>query len=216
MAWNRAQPITPIEGKEAKVVILIPHRDELDYRAWRHRWKDEMAKPPGTVYFESRGLSLTTNRTKLVETALQTDATHFFLLDDDVMPPPDVITKLLAPRLPIVCGLYMSKKSKGARGLSAWMSVNGGYASIAPDQAATLVQVDVIGLGCVMIHRSIFERTPKPWFVWESNGVSEDFWFCEKVAKELNIKPMVDMTVRCNHIGVFSLDTNGDFDTLEF
>lgn len=216
MAWNRAQLMTPIAPPEAKVVILIPHRDELDYRAWRHRWKDELEKPPGTSYLESRGLSLTTNRTKLVELALETDATHFFFLDDDVVPPLEVIPALLAANQPIVCGLYMAKKSKDTRGLAAWMRVNNqGYASIDLKQGARYAQVDVTGLGCAMIHRSIFEKLSKPWFVWEPDGVSEDFFFMEKVASELGIKPLCDMEMRCSHIGVFSLDTDGNFDTLE-
>jgi len=216
MAWNRAQPMTPIvSSTPVKVAILIPHRDETDYRAWRHRWKDEMEKPPGTSYLESRGLSLTTNRTKLVEMALKTDATHFFFLDDDVMPPPDIIPALLATGQPLACGLYMAKKSKDTRGLAAWMHVNGGYASIDLKQEARYAQVDVTGLGCVMIHRSIFEKLSKPWFVWEPDGVSEDFFFFEKVAKELDVKPMADMTMHCLHIGVFTVDTNGDFNTLE-
>jgi len=217
MVWNRDQPMTPIAPPSAntKVVILIPHRDESDYRAWRHRWKDELEKPQGTSYLESRGLSLTTNRTKLVEMALETDATHFFFLDDDVMPPPGVIPALLATGQPIACGLYMAKKNKATRGLSAWMRVNNGYASIDLKQEARYAQVDVTGLGCVIIHRSIFEKVSKPWFVWEPDGVSEDFFFFEKVARELGIKPMVDMEMRCSHIGVFSVDTNGNFDTLE-
>lgn len=215
MAWNRAQPMTPIAPPGAKVIILIPHRDEHDYRQWRDWWHDGLQKPPGTTWLESRGLSLTTNRTHLVRMALHRDATHFFFLDDDVIAPDDVIPSLLAANLPIVCGLYMAKKTKETRGLSAWMKVSEkGFTDIKLEQAGRHVQVDVTGLGCVLIHRSVFEKVPEPWFVWEPDSFSEDFFFFEKVAKELNIKPVVDMEVRCLHIGVFALDTNNEFDTL--
>ncbi len=216
MAWNR-QPSTPTNQPTAgKVAILIPHRDEHDYRQWRDWWHGQLEKPPGTQWLESRGLSLTTNRTKLVRMALEKDITHIFFLDDDVIAPNDVITTLLQANLPIACGLYMSKKPKQERGLSAWMkNTNGsGYLPIAPQQNGRYIQVDTTALGCCLIHRSIFERVPEPWFVWEPDGISEDFFFFEKVAKELNIKPVVDMEVRCLHLGVFAMDTNNEFDTL--
>lgn len=215
MSWNRAIPITPTTPAVTKVKILIPHRDEHDYRQWSQWWLTKMQKPPGTTWLESRGLSLTTNRTKLVREALKSDATHFFFLDDDVIAPDDVIPSFLAANLPIICGLYMAKKSKGERGLSAWMRRGGGYAAIAPGQAGRYAQVDVSGLGCVMIHRSIFERVPEPWFVWEPDSVSEDFFFFNKVSETIGIKPFADMECRCLHIGIFALDTINEFDTLE-
>lgn len=215
MAWNRAQPLVPIATSPARVIILVPHRDEYDYRQWRDWWHNGLQKPPGTTWLESRGLSLTTNRTQLVRMALQRDATHFFFLDDDVIAPNDVIPSFLAANLPIVCGLYMTKKTKSQRCLSAWMKRGGGYAAIAPEQAGRYVQVDVTALGCCLLHRSIFERVPEPWFVWDPDGVSEDFFFFEKIAKELNIKPIIDMTIHCEHIGVFRMTTEGEFTTLE-
>ena len=215
MAWNRAIPITPTAPSGAKVIILVPHRDEHDYRQWSQLWLTRMQKPPGTTWLESRGLSLTTNRTKLVREALKSDATHFFLLDDDVIAPDDVIPSLLTANLPIVCGLYMAKKSKGQRGLSAWIKMGEGYAAIGPQQAGRHVQVDVSGLGCVLIHRSIFERVPEPWFVWEPDSVSEDFFFFNKVSETLGIKPTADMECKCLHIGVFAMDTNDEFNTME-
>lgn len=215
MSWDRAQPLAPIATSQAKVIILVPHRDEHDYRQWRDWWHNGLQKPPGTTWLESRGLSLTTNRTQLVRLALQRDATHFFFLDDDLIAPNDVITTLLAPNLPIVCGLFMAKKKKTQRGLAAWMKRGGGYAAIAPEQAGRHVQVDATALGCVMIHRSVFERIHEPWFVWDPDSVSEDFFFFEKVFKELGIKPLIDMEMRCLHIGTFAMDTKNEFTTLE-
>lgn len=226
MSWDRKTPIAPTAPSEAKVIILIPHRDEQDYRQWRSWWHDGyrdatgkirvLQKPPGTLWLESRGLSLTTNRTKLVSEALKSDATHFFFLDDDVIPPDDVIPTLLAANFPIACGLYMAKKTKKERGLTAYMKVSEkGYAAIGLEQKGRYAQVDVTGLGCCLIHRSVFERVPEPWFVWDPDGPSEDFFFFEKVAKELGIKPVADMECRCLHIGVFAMDTNNEFTTLE-
>ena len=214
MSWNRVTPITPTAPAETKVIILVPHRDEQDYRQWRDWWHSSLEKPPGTQWLESRGLSLTTNRTQLVRLALQHDATHFFFLDDDVIAPNDVIPSLLATNLPIVCGLYLTKKSKDLRGLSAWMKRGEGYVAIAPQQNGRYATVDVTALGCVLIHRSVFERVPEPWFVWDPDSFSEDFFFFNKVFETIGVKPVADMECRCLHIGVFALDTNNEFDTM--
>jgi len=215
MAWDRTRPLTRIQSTNQKVMVLIPHKGESGYRQWERWWKEGLVKPPGTSYLEQRGLSLTTNRTGLVIEALKSDAEYFFFLDDDVIGPNELLATLLSHRLPIACGLYMAKKRKEERGLAAWMKGSNGYAPIAPEQGARLVQVDVTGLGCALIHRSVFERVPQPWFVWEFGGISEDFFFFSKVFKEIGIKPIIDFEMKCKHIGTFIIDTDNTITTLE-
>lgn len=215
MAWDRSRPLTRIQSANQKVMVLIPHKGESGYRQWERWWKEGLVKPPGTSYLEQRGLSLTTNRTGLVIEALKSDAEYFFFLDDDVIGPNEMLATLLSHRLPIACGLYMAKKRKEDRGLAAWMKRGNGYATIAPEQDARLVQVDVTGLGCALIHRSVFERVPQPWFVWEFGGISEDFFFFEKVNREIGIKPIIDFEMKCKHIGTFIIDTDNTITTLE-
>jgi len=172
--------------------------------------------PPRTSYLETRGLSLTTQRTKLVQEALKGSAEYLFFLDDDVIGPPNLLTALLSYELPIACGLYWAKKRIEERGLAAWMKVHENeYTSIDPNQDGQLIQVDVTGLGCALIHRSIFEKISEPFFEWLPDGVSEDFYFFEKVSREMGIKPMIDMKLKCDHIGLFRLTGDGTFTTLE-
>jgi len=201
-----------------QVMILIPHRGESDYRQWRDWFLMGLKKPPGTTFLEIRGLSLTTARTKLVIEALKTTAKYFFFLDDDLIGPDDALLTMLGYNLPIVSGLYMAKKRKEERGLAAWMKVKDdppGYMSIDSKQDSRFAQADVIGLGCCLLHRSIFERLPQPWFEWPVDGVSEDFYLFDKISKELSIKPMLDMELGFSHIGTFLLEPGGSFTTLE-
>ena len=201
-----------------QTMILVPHRGESDYRQWRDWFLAGLQKPPGTGFLEIRGLSLTTSRTKLVMEALKTTAQYFFFLDDDLIGPDDALLTMLGYQLPIVSGLYMAKKRKEERGLAAWMKVQDdppGYLPIDPKQNGRFAQVDVIGLGCCLLHRSIFERLSQPWFEWKVDGVSEDFYLFDKVSSELGIKPMLDMELGFSHIGTFLLDTDGSFTTLE-
>jgi len=216
MPWERAQTVQKVaQLGDGRVMILIPHRSESGYREWEDWWRHKLKKPPNTGWLEQRGVSLTTNRTGLVREALKTDANYFLFLDDDVIGPDDMLLTLLSYKLPIVCGLYMAKKKKEERALAAWMRSGSGYAPIALEQPARMVQVDTTGLGAALIHRSVFERVPQPWFVWEWDGVSEDFYFFERVNSEIGVKPIIDMECKMWHIGLHKVFTDGTFTTLE-
>lgn len=224
MAWNRQQPIIPIAKTitSGKVNILIPHRAETDYRQWRKWFMESLRKPDGTSYLEGRGYGIDNMRKYLASEAMKGDCEWFLWLDDDVLAPDNGIEVLLSAKLPFVCGTYWTKKGKGERSLSAWMKPPGanvdGYAPISNIQNARHIQVDVIGMGFALTHRSLFEGLSYPWFKYGGDdgqmAPSEDFYFCEKVAKEKGIKPVVDMECHCQHIGTFIIDKDGEFGTL--
>lgn len=65
------------------------------------------------------------------------------------------------------------------------------------------VQIRGSGLGCALIHRTVFEKLSCPWFKWliYSNGtqLSEDLYFCERF-KEISTPIFVDTRVACGHL----------------
>ena len=194
-----------------------------------------MEKPSDTGFLEGRGYDLVTQRNSLAEHALKTDAEFMFWLDDDMIGPSNALTSLITHRgllnaiqpTPILAGLYMSKKAHGARGLAAWQKSvtpgktpwekeSFGYVPIVREQKGRFISVDVTGLGCCLIHRSVFEKLSRPWFEWgePTSGPSEDFMFFEKVWRELKVKPVVDMECKFEHIGVFKMNVDGEFNPI--
>lgn len=219
---ERHVPFLPDPGQQIKIVMLLPHRDEKRYGIWDDRlWM--MEKPKDTMNLQCRGMDVATSRNHLVQMVLNNKDmdtyTHLFWLDDDVMPPMDVLPRLVKASIPIACGLYMAKKQANQRGLAAWCAAPGKgpgvYIPIDRKQSGRYVEVDVTGMGCALITRKVFEKLKPPWFVWDPPpAVSEDFYFFERCSKELGLKPIIDMECACEHLGAFSLSIDNVANTV--
>lgn len=152
-------------------------------------------------------------RNSICQTALDHGFEYVFMLDSDVIPPPDTIPRLLAHRKPIISGVYHRRSPP--HGLPV-MCRNGQFLTQYP--ANSIIEVDVVGAGCLLIHRSVLEQMqpsdPKRgrhWFDWKvdmahllppGEGMSEDFVFCLKARKELGIPILVDTGIQCRHVGL--------------
>jgi hypothetical protein len=155
---------------------------------------------------------------------------YIFFLDTDVCMQRDGLVQLVQlaqqHNKPIVSGLYWAKKRDKTPMPCAWMKTGEKldegqiqYMSfdIKPylDKNA-LIEVDVVGAGCLLIKSDIFKKLDesnpkKPYFQWgltrkdENTGkpllqVSEDFYFMDRCARELNIKPHLSTAVKCDHL----------------
>jgi hypothetical protein len=194
-------------GQE-KIAILVPHTGSVS-TAWAVNFRS-LQMPPGTRYFFGRGTPWDVARNNLVREALDIKADWVFFWDSDILLKPDAMLTLLAHRLPIVSGLYWAKKQTGPT-LAAWLKRGDGYAPIAT-WAGRMIRVDVVGMGCCLIHADVFRKVQEPWFKWTS--VSEDFYFCENAAKA-GFSIHVDTQVVGKHIGVFEIDEGGAIKALE-
>jgi len=89
-------------------------------------------------------------------------------------------------------------------------------------QPGSLIEADLVGAGCLLIHRRVLERVPPPKFEWtidydgvhnnvkvdESERASEDFTFMRK-AKKLGFRIIVDTSVQCIHVGLSNASIAG-------
>jgi GT2 family glycosyltransferase len=140
-------------------------------------------------------------RNEIVENA-PSDTDYILFLDDDVLVPPDTVERLLAHDKDIVSGLYFSSNPPFYP--NAYKLDNKGqYDSLFDYPKNSLVEVDAVGAGALLVKKSVFDKIGSPFFQHTSskNGLGEDFFFCRK-AKEAGFQVFCDTSIRCTHVGV--------------
>lgn len=154
-------------------------------------------------------------RNRYVLTLLKSSYSHILMLDLDQIHPFDIVEKLVGrvredPSRLVVGGLYF-RRGEPYEPLA--MKRNGdGYMYAIGEWAQGCFEVDVIGTGCLLISRQVFEIIPgPPWFFYDYSNAKEDGWptediaFCHLCAKH-GIKIYVDTTVTSPHLADTVID----------
>jgi len=130
------------------------------------------------------------------------DCTHLFFIDDDVVPPVDVIPRLLKHDKLVVSGWYILR---GNQQPSVFNQQKHGWEHVSKESLIKykdkgLIIVDGTGAGCLMIKREVFDIISQPYFLETSDGkgVGEDLYFGMNCGKH-NIVIYVDPTILCRH-----------------
>ena len=207
-------------ASQARVLVGILHVDTTTV-AWALGLRN--LQIPGGILPIS-GQPFDQARNTIVQHALNSNATHVFMLDSDVVCPPDTILRLLRHRQPIISGIYYRRSPP--EGLPVMMR-NGQWVTDFP--ANSLIEVDVVGSGCLLLScaflRDMAQRFPqlpyRPWFCWkvdmkghvpEGEAMSEDYTLA-LAARKNGYHVLVDTSIQCRHIG-FAQAERGTFSPL--
>jgi hypothetical protein len=194
-SWER-------EGPSVLVAILTR---EIVTMKWALGLRN-LGLPPMFGISVRSGAPYDVMRNNACEDALKAGFQRVLFLDDDVIAPPDTYVRLAQHNQDIVSGLYY-RRHEPVLPVAMKMDMQGQPQWVqAWDPPNSLVEVDYVGAGCLLIHRRVLEQTPRPWFEWEigkkdGNALSEDFAFCRN-AKRVGFKVLLDTSVKCEHIGI--------------
>jgi len=172
-------------------------------------------------------------RNVLADTFLKSPTEWMFWMDSDMVFDPDTIVKLFnvaeAKKAKMVTGIYYQRKgmnypclwSRGDElegrdektGLGSPKSSTNKYVgtfAFPHKDKKEPFKVHAAGFGCVLVHRSVFEVLPRPWFKFIKGTCSEDFYFFVN-AHEMGFELWAEPTINLGHIGDAPVITKNDF-----
>lgn len=129
---------------------------------------------------------------------LEQGGSHALLLEDDVVPPEDVLDRLLRIDGPVVTATY-PRWHDGRLTTNAQAIGDPGWSDRVPRR---VFPVRRCRLGCVLVRREVFERVPPPWFmgvVSADRFVEDDEWFCDAV-RRARMPILCDGTTVCSAV----------------
>jgi hypothetical protein len=205
-------------------VLVATLTREMVATKWAVSYRN-MQLPPNSNTSILSGMPFDHARNMACENMLAHGFTWLYFLDDDVCVPPDTIQRLINHGKDIVSGVYYRRAAPvhpvmlnfDGAGQAQW---------ITQWPANALIEADLVGAGCLLIHRRVIEAMKRPWFEWELGKVdapivegepprpaklSEDFRFCRSAKKDYGFKIFVDTSIQCEHIGLGESVQGGNF-----
>lgn len=146
-------------------------------------------------------------RERFAESVIEMDADYLFMIDDDMLAPPDLFYRLAENDKDICAALAFTRNPdhkpviydviEGHDPVTKQPYYINKFAMNYPRD--TLVQCDAVGFGAVLIKRKVIDAMKTPRFMGMV-GCGEDITFCYK-AKKLGFEVWMDTRIKLGHLG---------------
>lgn len=201
--------------------ICVPCRQHVDHDAMAAivtccigtaLWWNRVA-PGGTVHYLDRARAhITWARQEMSERCLEVGSEWVLWLDDDAVPPYDLVPRLAAHDKDMIVPLFF----KRGHPYDHTLGMIGGTAQkpeIVPADPfpKRLFQVDVAGMHAVLMKGTVLQKmlAQGDWLFHNHRNVGEDYAFFQ-IAKALGLELWCDSTVEVGHVGTKTI-TSRDY-----
>jgi len=201
-----AKAVKKLQGPSYDVVLVDNSKDDDFLEKIRLKGIYAMKIP----YAESAKERIMQSRNRLRKKVLEEGYEWFFSLEMDVMPPPDVLERLLKWKEKIVGGLYYTRQLDEKNQVKLlpvvqcfveekkWDKLR--YPNEEDLKSGKPFTVAYAGLGCLFIHRSVLKKIEFRYKkTSDGEGGFDDVWFGFD-AWRAGFKVMLDPTVKCEHL----------------
>lgn len=162
-----------------------------------------------------KGKPVADARNEIAELAVKNKSKYIFFLGDDVVCPAHTLRQLIFrlennDNIGVVGGVYCAKNDPSY----PLVFRGNGQGSYWQWKIGEFFEVSGLGMDCTLIRTSILDKISRPWFKTVSNdqfmdGIAksdewtEDLYFFNKMAKEIDDKVYCDGTIICEHWDVY-------------
>jgi hypothetical protein len=158
-----------------KVLIGVPMGEQGRHNQF-HQFLNNIRRPDNTETCMMVGRSAAENRNLIIEQALEKGCTHVLFLDDDMAPNHDILFRLLGHGVPIVTGVYYTRKFPHQPVLFSKFDDDNVIDWYKLEEGRTgLVEVAACGLGACLIETHVFREMLNPWIRYGEIG-KPDSW----------------------------------------
>jgi hypothetical protein len=201
-------------GNNKKLSILVPTRESVHTHfaySLTQLYKTTSEVIDTYLFFDSSTILLN-QREKLIEEAKNINSDYVLWLDSDMVFPSTTALRLLEHDKDIVGCNYL-KRTNPIKPV-AYKNV-GDWDSFLPLKVEEeLVEVEGVGMGCLLMKTKIFNQIQKPYFEFTYNEQSND-WLGEdfnvlKKLRDVGHKVYIDtlLSVEIKHLGLYAYGTN--------
>jgi hypothetical protein len=158
----------------------------------------DLARRHGGSFSRVIGEPFSLRRDQFVRRFLDSGGAHALFLEGDVVPPEDLLDRLLATPAPVVTAVY-PRWLDGRMTSNVQAAADRGWSDNVP---ARVFAVRRCTLGCTLIRREVFERVEPPWFLATLAGdrfVDDEEWFCNAV-RRTGMPILCDGSVMCSAV----------------
>jgi len=201
--------------KKTKLAILVPTRDMIHAAtamSLANLIKFNTLRGIDSFLFFDASTVLLTQRERLALEAQSLGAEYMLWIDSDMVVPDTTAVRLMSHNEPVVAANYV-KRQPPYKGV-AYEIIGDWQNPLAYEPQDSLVPVEGIGMGCMLMKTEILAKLPRPWFEFgwtkDSNDwLGEDMIFCQKMSDAgFVVKVDTQLSMETHHMGTYAFNAN--------
>ncbi len=154
---------------------------------------------------QDRISKIISNRQKIIDRMLQKKYDYLLFLDTDILPPEDIIPRLLSHKKDIITGTYLGAmkiqgKIRQAPVIYDFSHKKDYFKPVPLNDVLgeSVREIAACGFGCILISRAVLEKVQLRYN--KELGSGEDIPFCRDARELHSFKTFVDTSIKCTHM----------------